>query len=82
MLLLFENGDRRLPIVAGVLQEGARRQKPKRALTFDAAEEITIACGKSSITLRSDGRVVIKRTELVSRASGTNKIRGAAVQIN
>jgi hypothetical protein len=82
VLLLFENGDRGLPIVAGVLRDGARRRAPKRELMFEAAEEITIACGKSSITLRRDGRVVIKGTELVSRASGTNKIRGGAVRIN
>jgi hypothetical protein len=82
VLLLFENGDRGLPIVVGVLREGARRREPKRQLVFEAADEITIACGKSSITLRRDGRVVIKGTELVSRASGTNKVRGAVVQIN
>ena len=82
VLLLFENGDRGLPIVVGVPREGARRREPKRRLVLEAAEEITIACGKSSITLRRDGRVVIKGAELVSRASGTNKVRGATVQIN
>jgi hypothetical protein len=82
VLLLFENGDRSLPIVVGALRDGARRQTSRRTLAFEAAEEITIACGKSSITLRRDGRVVIKGTELVSRASGTNKIRGASVKIN
>jgi hypothetical protein len=49
---------------------------------FEATEEISITCGKSSITLRKDGRVVIKGTDLVSRAARTNKIRGAAVKIN
>jgi hypothetical protein len=82
VLLLFENGDRGLPIIVGVLRDGARRREPTRQLVFEAGEEITIACGKSSITLRRDGRVVIKGTELVSRAAGTNKIRGAAVMIN
>ena len=82
VLLLFENGNRGLPIIVGGLRDGARRREPKRRLVFEAAEEITIACGKSSITLRRDGRIVIKGTELVSRASGTNKVRGALVQIN
>jgi hypothetical protein len=82
VLLLFENGDWGLPVIVGVLRDGVRRREPKRTLAFEAADEITIACGKSSITLRRDGRVVIKGTELVSRASGTNKIRGAAVKIN
>jgi hypothetical protein len=82
VLLVFENGDRRRPIIVGVLRVGVRRGAPKRQLLFEASQEITIACGKSSITLSRDGRVVIKGTELVSRASGTNKIRGATVQIN
>ena len=77
VLLVFENGNPGLPIIAGVLREKARR-----SLAFEAAGAITITCGKSSITLSSDGRIVIKGTELVSRASGTNKIRGAAVKIN
>ena len=82
VLLLFENGDRSLPVIAGLMRENAGRRQPKRQLVFEAAEEIVIACGKSSITLRRDGRVVIKGTELVSRASGSNKVRGAVVQIN
>jgi hypothetical protein len=82
VLLLFENGNRRLPIIVGVLRPGARRGTPKRQLVFEAGEEIVIACGKSSLTLRRDGRIVIKGTELMSRASGTNKVRGATVQIN
>ena len=82
VVLVFEDGDQARPLVVGVLQDEQRRTAPKRALVFEAAEEITISCGKSSITLRRDGRVVIKGTELVSRASRTNKIKGAAVQIN
>ncbi|MCC6418741.1 MAG: hypothetical protein IT429_10940, partial [Gemmataceae bacterium] len=49
---------------------------------FDAKEEIVLRCGKSSITLRKDGKVVVLGAEVVSRASGTNKIKGAAVRIN
>jgi hypothetical protein len=32
--------------------------------------------------MRADGKLVVKGTELVSKASATNKIRGASVQIN
>src|SRR5205823_3790279 len=53
-----------------------------KKIVFDAKEEIVLRCGKSSITLRKDGKVVILGAELVSRASGTNKIKGAAVKIN
>ncbi len=82
VLLVFEDGDPGLPVVAGVVRDGVRRQESKRTLMFEATEEISITCGKSSITLRKDGRVVIKGTDLVSRAARTNKIRGAAVKIN
>lgn len=81
VLLIFD-ADAGLPVVTGAVQDGLRRQEPRRVLSFEATDEITIVCGKSSISLRSDGRVVIKGTELVSRAAGTNKIRGAAVKIN
>jgi hypothetical protein len=82
VLLVFEDGDPSLPVVAGVVRESLGPQEPKRSLTLEATGEITIACGKSSITLRSDGRIVVKGKELVSRASGTNKVRGATVLIN
>src|ERR1044071_4204860 len=71
VLLVFEDGDPGLPVVAGIIRDGVQRPEPNRSLTFEATEEITIMCGKSSITLRRDGKVLIKGTELVSRASGT-----------
>lgn len=51
-------------------------------LVFEAKHEIALKCGKGSITLRSDGRIIVKGTELVSRAARTNKIKGAQVNIN
>jgi hypothetical protein len=51
-------------------------------IVFDAREEIVLHCGKSSVTLRKDGKIVIKGAQIVSRASSLNKIKGAAVKIN
>ncbi|MEW5801044.1 MAG: DUF6484 domain-containing protein [bacterium] len=51
-------------------------------IVFEAGKEIVLRCGKGSITLRKDGKVVIKGTDLVSRSKGINKIKGAAVRIN
>jgi Domain of unknown function (DUF6484) len=53
-----------------------------RKLVFDAKEEIVLRCGKGSITLKADGKVVVKGTQLVSRSAGPNKIKGASVSIN
>ena len=54
-----------------------------RKISIDAQEELTLRCGKSSITLRRDGKIVIKGIwQLVSRAEGTNRIQGGSVAIN
>jgi hypothetical protein len=54
----------------------------KRHLILDATEEIILRCGKGSITIHRDGKIIIKGTQLVSKSSGSNKIKGSAVQIN
>jgi hypothetical protein len=54
----------------------------RKVINFEAMQEIVLRCGKSSITMRADGTVVIKGTRLLSRSSGPNKIKGASVHIN
>jgi hypothetical protein len=51
-------------------------------VVFRAEQEIVLECGASSIVLMKDGHVVIKGAQVVSRASGANKIKGATVSIN
>lgn len=51
-------------------------------LSFDAERSITLRCGKSSIQLLADGNVLIRGSYVLSRASGTNRIRGGNIQIN
>jgi hypothetical protein len=51
-------------------------------IRLQAAEETTIVCGKSTICLNRDGRVTIRGEKLISRSSGSNKIKGASVMIN
>ena len=53
-----------------------------RRVVLDAAEEIVLQCGKGSLTLTADGRIVIKGTEIVSRALRANRIKGGTVNIN
>ena len=53
-----------------------------KKMLFEAKEEIELRCGKSTVTLKKDGKVIIKGAEIISRASGTNKIKGASVKIN
>jgi hypothetical protein len=99
VLLIFENGDPRLPIICGIVRD---RLRPKasvpvvqldqqalrdvivdgRQLVFDAEQQILLRCGKSSVLLRRDGKVVVRGTNLLSRSSGPNKIKGASIDLN
>lgn len=47
-----------------------------------ARDEVVIACGPASITLRRNGRVVIRGTYVETRSAGTNRIRGGQVRVN
>lgn len=51
-------------------------------LHIKADEGLVIECGKSSIILSKDGKLQIKGVEILSHAKGTNKIKGAGVNIN
>jgi hypothetical protein len=99
VLLTFDKGDPRRPIIVGfiqnrpVIEEASKMLKldresledivlDGRRITFDARDEIVLRCGDGSVKLRKDGTIIIKGTNLVSRAKATNKIKGAAVRIN
>ncbi len=63
-------------------------RKPKdvkvngKRIVFEADHEIQLKCGKGSILMDRQGKIVIRGTNLISRSSGMNKIKGAAVNIN
>ncbi|HYO53959.1 DUF6484 domain-containing protein [Archangium sp.] len=103
-VLLFENGDPRLPLVVGMEQVRSATpltdavleaslpapapQEPVEAhvdgkrVVIEGKDEIVLQCGQASITLRRNGKVVIKGTYVESHASGTQRIKGGSVQIN
>jgi len=87
VLLSFENNDPKHPIIVGLIRNKAVNTVKDvivdgKKIVFDAEKEIELRCGKSSLIMRKDGRIVIKGTHLASRASSVNKIKGAAVRIN
>ena len=95
VLMVLENGDPTLPIIIGLISDVLPRplspihgniedgfELNGKRMSFEGREEVVLRCGKASITLRADGQVVVKGTRLMSRASETNKVRGATVLIN
>lgn len=56
--------------------------EPPDELIFEAKQSLTLKCGEGSITLRGDGKILIKGKDLVSRAQRMNRIKGGAVAIN
>jgi hypothetical protein len=53
-----------------------------KRVVIEGQDEIVLQCGQASITLRRNGRVVIRGTYVETRAAGVNRIRGGSVAIN
>ena len=49
---------------------------------LEGQDEVVLRCGKSSITMRRNGRIVIRGVQVESRATGRNRIKGGVVLIN
>ncbi len=89
VLLAFESENPERPIIIGVMVEPETGNTAPVDLKIDgerliltAEREIVLRCGESSITLTRAGKVIIKGAYVLSRSSGYNKIKGAAVDIN
>ena len=87
--LMFVGGDPAQPLVIGRIQRLPQAPAPAaiahldgERLEFSAEREIVLRCGKASITLTREGKVLIKGAYLSSRSSGVNRIKGGSVQIN
>lgn len=104
VVLLFENGDPRLPIIVGLVppDPGAvllgtllhaptaplAPVKPTEAridgkrVVLEGDQEVVLRCGDASITLRRDGKLVLRGAYIETTATGLNRIRGGSVKIN
>jgi hypothetical protein len=51
-------------------------------LVLEASKNLVLKCGDGSITIREDGKILIKGKDLVSHAKRVNRIRGGSVAIN
>lgn len=87
VLLSFDGGDPTRPIILGILYDRARTEgrtlhlKAKR-IVLEAQDELLLQCGEGSLEARRDGKVSLKGRDVLTRATRTNKVRGANVLIN
>lgn len=96
VVLSFERADPARPVVLGVLADqpgwpqAAAGPKPAqvevdadgRRMVVSARDELVLRCGKSSLLLRSDGRIELRGETIVSQAADVNRVRGGSVQLN
>jgi hypothetical protein len=98
LLLVFEDNDLNSPVIVGIVGEALVPKADQsvtlpvgvpegaiidgKKIRFDAKEEIQLVCGKSSILLRKDGKVVVKGRNILNRAQETNKIKGGNISLN
>jgi len=116
VVLLFENGDPRLPIVVGLVQPdpaaallGTLLAQPVKTgqapaevapasvtrpgtpvdarvdgkrVIIEGQDEVTLKCGEASITLRRDGKMILRGAYVETTSKGVNRIRGGSVKIN
>jgi len=87
-MITFLESDPQRPVITGLFvapQAPPRRRHMKiraEELDFEASSKITLECGKASITLHRDGKIVVRGVHLLSRASGVNRIRGGSIELN
>ena len=75
------------PLIDELLEARVPRQEVEarvdgKRVVIEGQDEIVLSCGKASITLRRNGKVIIKGVQLESSAAGVNRIKGGSVQIN
>jgi len=92
--LLFEGGNPQQPLIIGKIQKTQSEQTVEQdkqpdtaeldgeSIVLSAKQNITLKCGKASITLTKAGKIILRGAYVLSRSSGVNKIKGGSVHIN
>ena len=94
VVVCYEGGNPWLPLIMGMIEPCALRETPPapeqgvnvqadgQRYCIEAEREIVLRCGDASITLTRAGKVIIQGNYILSRSTGCNKIKGAAIDIN
>jgi len=91
VMLTFEDGDVDRPVILGLLAP-VPATRTTRALAgspgiddvvvIKGRSSLELRCGAASITLRQDGKVIVRGTSVISRATKENRISGGSVHFN
>jgi hypothetical protein len=97
VVIVCEQGDPLRPIIVGFMgtveqdvpidsttehQHVVEADVDGKRVRIVRKDEIILQCGQASITLRRNGRVVIRGTHVETESEGTNRIKGGQVRIN
>ena len=97
VLVVFDEGNPEKPIIVGVIEslvdeiisleiddekQQLKADVDNERVFLEAEKEIVLKCGKGKISINKEGKIIILGTDLISRASGSNKIKGGNVRIN
>lgn len=53
-----------------------------KEVVIEAQHQIVLKCGKGRIIIKSDGRIVIEGTDVLSLSWGPNRLKGSNVELN
>jgi hypothetical protein len=53
-----------------------------KRVVLEGNDEVVLKCGEASITLRRDGKIILRGTYVETNAKGVNRIKGGSVKIN
>jgi hypothetical protein len=82
-VVVWVDSANRSGVILGALDAPQERQTTvPDELLIEARESLTLRVGDGSITIRADGKILIKGKELVSHAQNVNRVKGGAVAIN
>lgn len=66
----------------GALTPAGEAQVDGNRVVIEGKDEVVLRCGDASITLRRNGKVVVRGLHVETHAAGTNRIKGGTVKIN
>jgi hypothetical protein len=84
--LRFEEGNARRPVIVGLApEEAATRRAPNESggdfEVLEGRDGLILRCGKASLTLLRNGKIVLKGTYIETYSEGVNRIKGGVVDI-